>query len=78
MQAKLEFNLDSTDDESNFRLCSQAVQMSLVIYDLDEYLRKLSNNDNEETPEQEREFAQKIRDFLRESVMDREIKGVLY
>ena len=76
MQAKLEFNLDSTDDESNFRLCSQAVQMSLALYDIDEYLRDIVNKDT--GTEEEVDFAQKIRDFVREIVTDREIKGVLY
>ena len=76
MQAKLEFNLDTEDDQKAFDLCNQAVQMSLALYDIDEYLRDIVRNDAGE--EKEIEFAQKIRDFVREIVTDREIRGVLY
>jgi hypothetical protein len=76
MKAKLEFNLDNPDDQSAFGLCNQAVQMALALYDIDEYLRDIVNKDT--GTEEEVDFAQKLRDYVREIVNDRQIKNVLY
>ena len=71
MKAILEFNLP--EDKEEFEVASKAMDWSLVVWDMEQHLRKKLKYDNDyETPNQALEH---MRETLNELLVD---KGLIY
>lgn len=70
MEAVLKFNLDERDDIEAHLRCVKALDMALVLWDMDQYLRakmKYGNNDSELSDDAYKaleEAREELRDFM--------------
>ena len=63
MKASIEFNLDDENDSHDYRIYNSAKQMYSAIWDFDQKLRDMSKY-------QDDEHAQKLRELLREYLIE--------
>lgn len=64
MKAKLEFDLDDFEDRQSHMRCVKSLDLSLLLWDLDQELRNRTKNASDTSTEEEIRVADEIRTIL--------------
>lgn len=71
MKAILEFNLDEVDDSMSHKRCVMSLDLTLVLWEIDQHLRAITKHADDSMSKETYEALIKVREKLREEMYER-------